>query len=123
MSSATTTLELLFPGYDGILPIIKRVPHERIASLHKFQKYAGRRMTNPGAISLERGPVIVGYCQGIYNKSLSHSFDWSDKPVVFDTRINKWVGLTPVAFRMLGPNRLFSLVLARDTVATAVTAF
>lgn len=117
--SLATTLEELFPGYNGVLPPIKEFPQRTTLTFPNFRQLGGRKMISYAysVTFLARGHAIVGWQLGNHINPLCTFFQRENVFVVFDTIKDQWDALSEVEFHKLGPNRLLPLVSARDEVA------
>ncbi|XP_033209655.1 uncharacterized protein LOC117168260 [Belonocnema kinseyi] len=124
--SSRTSLDALFPGYNGLLPYVREY-HGNIYNYDNFQSYNGiRNDIRLDSLFLIRNNVIVGALFEDYFDQPFFTLDHAPQFVVFNISHtpseSKWVELAKADYMRLGPLRRFSLITERDKIAHTIVA-
>ncbi|XP_033220625.1 uncharacterized protein LOC117175146 [Belonocnema kinseyi] len=114
---STPTLEKLFPGYNGILPLVKFL-YMDIQRHPNFLHCDGRlNLFHHDQVFLVRDHYIFGSRWDDSIRQPCNVQDRSNVYAVFCIKSDQWIRLSPAVFRKLGANRRFSIVTALDQIA------
>lgn len=122
MGVTLTSLEQLFPGYNGVLPPYQIIRSQDTTSFHNFRQLGHLRMVYPEPPFFAiRDHVTIGWLSGDYITELCYCFKIHSVFIVYDAREGQWHTLNEDDYHKLGLNRRFDLVKGRDEVAASHT--